>query len=230
MYRDELTDAFLEEAFARAARVRTERLPADDEIPHEFSPRFARRMRAVLREGERPPRVNRVIFLGKRSAAVLVAAAVVAFGAVMSVAAWREAFFDFIEEKFSDHSDVSYRQTGEIVLPETLIKYRPMEIPEGYELIYTKEWDVLYVLRYENAEGDQISYQQTRLDLTNITIDTETHDFELIEFPDGTQARYLPNEGGYSVLWENSMYSFLLTVSTDKIDVIKLAESTKMEK
>lgn len=230
MYRDELTDAFLEEAFARAARVRTERLPADDEIPHEFSPRFARRMRAVLREGERPPRVNRVIFLGKRSAAVLVAAAVVAFGAVMSVAAWREAFFDFIEEKFSDHSHVSYRQTGEIVLPEFLIKYRPMEIPKGYELVLSDETEVSRTLYYENAAGDGIYYLQVRLDTLSLNIDTETHDFEEVEFSDGTKARYLPNEGDYSLIWENSMYSFLLTVESDKIDIIKLAESTKMEK
>lgn len=229
MYRDEMTDAFLEEAFARAARVRTERLPADDEIPHEFSPRFARRMRAVLREGERPPRVNRVIFLGKRSAAVLVAAAVVAFGAVMSVAAWREAFFDFIEEKFSDHSHVSYRQTGEIVLPETLIKYAPQYIPEGYELVFSDAIDTSYTMYYRNKDGKGIYFDQTRLDTVEYAIDTERHDFEEIEV-NGDAARFLPNEEEPILLWENDIYLFVLSGNIDKKELIKMAESTKIKK
>lgn len=222
MYRDELTDAFLEEAFARAARVRTERLPADDEIPHEFSPRFARRMRAVLREGERPPRVNRVIFLGKRSAAVLVAAAVVAFGAVMSVAAWRKYVLNFVADSYGTQTNIYFRPEDSLVPPGTLERYRPTQYMEGYQLVYSNKTECSYTEYFENAAGEGVYYSQICLE----AMDENGHSQTIEGLGSGNQTRTLPDECKYSVTWKNDRYSFLLAADSAQVDLEEQKLST----
>lgn len=228
MFPDDFEDRFLEPALTKAMEYRMGQIPREMEAPRAFSRRHRRRMKTVFREACRPPRVNRVIFLGKRMSAVLVAALVASFGAVMLVEAWREAFFAFWREKFPDHSIVAYVQTGETALPEELMKYAPAYIPEGYELIIRDATDVDYTLYYKNEQGQSIYFSQIRLDMASYAIDTETHDFEIIDL-DGQPARFLPNEGEYMLVWENNQYSFLLRVNIDKEELIKIAKSTKME-
>lgn len=227
MFPDDFEDSFLEPALTKAMEYRMGQIPREMEAPHAFSRRHRRRMKNVFREACRPPRVNKVIFLGKRMSAVLVAALVAAFGGVMLVEAWREAFFAFLQEKFPDHSIVSYVRTGETPLPETLVKYAPSYIPEGYKLVISDATDVDYTLYYKNEQDQSIYYSQIRLDIASYAIDTETHDFEIIDLG-GQPARFLPNAGEWILMWENNQYSFLLKVNIDKEELIKIAKSTKM--
>lgn len=230
MSHDDMDDAFLERALFQAMEYRLGMIPEGAGMDHAFSRRHRRRVGALLRQAARPQKVNRVIFLGRRAAAVLVAALVAAFGAVMGVEAWREALFRFIQQKFPQYSIVSYEQIGETVLPDELIRYAPDEIPAGYTLQSETATAAAYILRYRNPDGEKIYYMQMRLDISNLDIDTETQDFIEIELSDGTQAYYLPNEGGYSILWANNQYSFIISVDSDKIDLVKLAENTKLQK
>lgn len=229
MFPDDFEDRFLEPALTKAMEYRMGQIPREMEAPHAFSRRHRRRMKTVFREACRPPRVNKVIFLGKRMSAVLVAALVAAFGGVMLVEAWREAFFAFLQEKFPDHSIVSYVRTGETPLPETLVKYAPSYIPEGYKLVISDATDVDYTLYYKNEQDQSIYYSQIRLDIASYAIDTETQDFEIIDLG-GQPARFLPNAGEWILMWENNQYSFLLKVNIDKEELIKIAKSTKMVK
>lgn len=228
MSHKELPDEFLEEAFLQAAEYALERLPEDDAIPHTFSRRHLRRMKKVLRQAYLPPTPERPVFLGRRYAVVLVAALLAAFGAVMSVEAWRQAFFAFFQKKYPTYSDVSYEQIGDIALPETLIKYAPTYIPEGYVQVDSEELPVFQMKYYENDQGQSIFFLQSRLDMADYAIDTEREDFVEIDLG-GQTAHFLPNEGEYTLLWENSYYSFILTVNIDKDELIKIAKSTKIE-
>lgn len=229
MFPDDFEDSFLEPALTQAMEYRMGQIPREMEAPHAFSRRHRRRMKTVFREACRPPRVNKVIFLGKRMSAVLVAALVAAFGGVMLVEAWREAFFAFLQEKLPDHSIVSYVRTGETPLPETLVKYAPSYIPEGYSLTDSDETSLSQMLVYENDKDESIFFMQTRLDVADFAIDTETEDFEIIDL-EGQPARFLSNEGEYMLIWENNQYSFLLRVNMNKDELIKIAKSTKMKK
>lgn len=227
MSHKELPDEFLEKAFLKAAEYALERLPEDDAIPHTFSRRHLRRMKKVLRQAYLPPTPERPVFLGRRYAVVLVAALLAAFGAVMSVEAWRQAFFAFFQKKYPTYSDVSYEQIGDIALPETLIKYAPTYIPEGYVLTESDTSPASNYLYYENDQDESIFFLQMRLDTATFAIDTEREDFVEIDLG-GQMARFLPNEGEYTLLWENSYYSFILTVNIDKDELIKIAKSTKI--
>lgn len=228
MYHKELPDEFLEEAFLKAAKYELERLPEDGDISHTFSRRHLRRMKKLLRQAYLPSAPERPVFLGRRYAVVLVAALLAAFGAVMSVAAWRQAFFSFFQKKYPTYSDVSYEQIRDITLPETLIKYAPTYIPEGYVLVDSEELPVFQMKYYENDQGQSIFFLQSRLDMADYAIDTEREDFVEIDLG-GQTAQFLPNEGEYTLLWENSYYSFILTVNIDKDELIKIAKSTKIE-
>lgn len=227
MSHKELPDEFLEQAFLKAAEYELERLPEDDAIPHTFSRRHQRRMKKVLRQAYLPPTPKRPVFLGRRYAVVLVAALLAAFGAVMSVEAWRQAFFSFFQKKYPTYSDVSYEQIKDISLPETLIKYAPTYIPEGYVLTESDTSPASNYLYYENDQDESIFFLQMRLDTATFAIDTEREDFVEIDIG-GQMARFLPNEGEYTLLWENSYYSFILTVNIDKDELIKIAKSTKI--
>lgn len=229
MSHKELPDEFLEQAFLKAAEYALERLPEDDAIPHTFSRRHQRRMKKVLRQAYLPPTPERPVFLGRRYAVVLVAALLAAFGAVMSVEAWRQAFFSFFQKKYPTYSDVSYEQIKDISLPETLIKYAPTYIPEGYVLTESDTSPASNYLYYENDQDESIFFLQMRLDTATFAIDTEREDFVEIDLG-GQTARFLPNEGEYALLWENSYYAFILTVNTDKDELIKIAKSTKIAK
>lgn len=227
MYHKELPDEFLEEAFLKAAKYELERLPEDGDISHTFSRRHLRRMKKLLRQAYLPSAPERPVFLGRRTAVVLVAALLAAFGAVMSVAAWRQAFFSFFQKKYPTYSDVSYEQIRDITLPETLIKYAPTYIPEGYVLTESDTSPASNYLYYENDQDESIFFLQMRLDTATFAIDTEREDFVEIDLG-GQMARFLPNEGEYTILWENSYYSFILTVNIDKDELIKIAKSTKI--
>lgn len=230
MSHDDMDDAFLERALFQAMEYRLGMIPEGAGMDHAFSRRHRRRVRALLRQAARPQKVNRVIFLGRRAAAVLVAALVAAFGAVMGVEAWREALFRFIQQKFPQYSIVSYEQIGETVLPDELIRYAPDEIPEGYTLVFQRVSTASFNLIYEDAEGEALTFLQMRLDAADVLIDTEFSDFEEVVLGDGTTARYLPNEGVHSIMWENNAYAFLITSTSDKVDIKKLAENTKLQK
>lgn len=227
MSHKELPDEFLEQAFLKAAEYALERLPEDDAIPHTFSRRHQRRMKKVLRQAYLPPTPERPVFLGRRYAVVLVAALLAAFGAVMSVEAWRQAFFTFFQKKYPTYSDVSYEQIKDISLPETLIKYAPTYIPEGYVLTDSYEMPVTHLLYYENDQEQSIYFLQARLDVADFAVDTEREDFIEIDLG-GQVAHFLPNEGEYMLLWENNQYAFLLRVNIDKDELIKIAKSTKI--
>lgn len=227
MSHKELPDEFLEKAFLKAAEYALERLPEDDAIPHTFSRRHLRRMKKVLRQAYLPPTPERPVFLGRRYAVVLVAALLAAFGAVMSVEAWRQAFFAFFQKKYPTYSDVSYEQIGDIALPETLIKYAPTYIPEGYVLTESDISPASNYLYYENDQDESIFFLQMRLDTATFAIDTEREDFVEIDLG-GQMARFLPNEGEYMLLWENMHYAFILRVNIDKDELIKIAKSTKI--
>lgn len=227
MSHKELPDEFLEQAFLKAAEYALERLPEDDAIPHTFSRRHQRRMKKVLRQAYLPPTPKRPVFLGRRYAVVLVAALLAAFGAVMSVEAWRQAFFSFFQKKYPTYSDVSYEQIKDISLPETLIKYAPTYIPEGYVLTESDTSPASNYLYYENDQDESIFFLQARLDTATFAIDTEREDFVEIDLG-GQTARFLPNGGEYMLLWENTQYAFILRVNIDKDELIKIAKSTKI--
>ena len=84
-----------------------------DDIPeHHFSHRFNRTMKRLMKEQCRSPRLNHVIHMMRRIAAILLVVATISFSCLMTVEAYREKFIEIVTHVFHELTD--YRFSTEI--------------------------------------------------------------------------------------------------------------------
>jgi hypothetical protein len=156
------TDDMLREAVVRADIRELEALSADYEIEHEFSKRFERRMKKLVRRSKTGNQAGGAVFLRRRAVA-LAAAIVILLATAMSVSAVRAAVFEFITEVYEKFTHIFFNESrsssdsaGEFIVR------RPSFIPEGFELVNEKTTGPV-LLVYEKG-SDYISYSQQRLE------------------------------------------------------------------
>lgn len=95
-----MTRCEAEKAFRESASEEFHHIPAENEIEHEFSERFNRKMKKLLREVE----YNGTHYLSKSQKRVLalIAVTVMIFAGLTSVGAVREAVVEFVAETFDN--------------------------------------------------------------------------------------------------------------------------------
>lgn len=107
-----ITDEML---YASASKARDLWLSSafPNDIPeHQFSHRFNRTMKRLMKEQCRPPRLNHVIHMMRRTAAILLVVTAVSFSCLMTVDAYRERFIEIVTHVFHELTD--YRFSTEI--------------------------------------------------------------------------------------------------------------------
>ena len=107
-----ITDEML---YASASKARDLWLSSafPNDIPeHQFSHRFNRIMKRLMKEQRRPPRLNHVIHMMRRTAAILLVVTAVSFSCLMTVDAYRERFIEIVTHVFHELTD--YRFSAEI--------------------------------------------------------------------------------------------------------------------
>ncbi|WP_418706550.1 DUF4367 domain-containing protein [Anaerotruncus massiliensis (ex Liu et al. 2021)] len=221
----ELPEALLREALEMETGARMAAFP--EPPAHDFSRRFQRRMRRLMREADRP-RALRVAVRGtRRAAALLLATAVVGMAAVMSVDALRTRFFDILIETYQKYSQVFFQKDAGYVRPEEFLYREPAYIPDGFELVFS-EYIEGVALEYEDGEGGSISYLQSWQSGTGIQLNTEGVELEETEV-NGWPGYYYSNKGTQSMLWYDDYYVYQILSSLDKDEVEKIAKSTKLK-
>ena len=99
----------LREAVVRADIRELEAMPADHEIEHEFSKRFERRMKKLVRRSKTGNQAGGAVFLLRRAVA-LAAAIVILLAAAMSVSAVRAAVFEFITGAYEKGTHIFFER------------------------------------------------------------------------------------------------------------------------
>lgn len=206
---DELLYKYMPVADAEMIRELESQVDTD----YQFSHKFKKRMRHLIRE-EAHPWLKTVWVFEKRVAAFFfgVIGSVLIF--TMSVEACREKFFETCKTFFEDSVLYSY------FLPEesgTFQKSEPAFIPEGYSEIRRIENDISLIIIFENIVGEQIIWEQRLIgNESNIVLDTEYETQQTREIDGSPVTVYLYSDGYAMAYYEREKYVYLITA--DKLD------------
>ena len=219
-----IDDAYLYKYVPMAEVCLMNRIPAEEELNHQFSRWFCRKMKAMIKYERRTPR-ERAVYRGLKVAfATLAVILLVAFGSVMSVKAYRYRIIEFFVEVLEELTTYSVQEkapTG-----ETADLVEPSYVPDGYEVNDRIKDNHGNFVVYENGNGDRILYRQESSSLVTYVFDTETSGVEEVYI--GQQKVGIIEENDMRVVyWLNDIYVYSIagTKQIQQKELLKMARS-----
>lgn len=221
-----------DELLTRAARQAGERLAQetrDDQPEHNFSPAFDKKMDSLLTRARRPAWQRGAVRLAKCAAMFALVAFVGLSACLLSVEAWREQIFSMVEEKFPDHSRITFESaSGEAVPRHAFVSYELGYLPDGFTCVEFSQSYAFNYAFYEDGADGSISFDQSRAESIAIGLNTDGADLEPITL-NGEPAQFLSNMGMQTVLWVDERYCFMVSSDLPREEVIRLAESVRVK-
>ncbi|MPM65799.1 hypothetical protein SDC9_112701 [bioreactor metagenome] len=199
----------LKNAFIEAERRDYETLPPENEINWIPSPRFLKKINALIK-AQQHSYWKYVNTIGKKIALIAITTAII-LGSAMSVKAIREPVIEFIMEIFEKYTGISIsKDDSNNTLPETIkTKYTFSYIPDGFNLVQTEENEFIRITVYRNPEGDEFEFCQSIMANYNNIIDTENAPYKNINVGK-YEAIYHANNNLQTIVWHNEEYAFSL--------------------
>ena len=207
-----------------AARLEYGGLP---EEPHSFSPAFERKMKKLLRRGRHP-----VWYKTLHAAACLLLALLLSGCAVLAVSPEaREVFVGWVRSVYYD--TLVYTYTGpDGKAPENML-YRPLWLPEGYEVYDESPNLSLPIASYRNEAGEDITlitYGSVESMSLNIVQEEDVVEKQVLVA--GKKADLYLDSGGDSsfLIWtddEQHLMFVLIGHFTEK-EALRIAESVRL--
>ena len=195
---------------------------------HEFSKKFERKMKRLIRR-EAHPWLEIVSGVAGKAAVVFAAFAGVSLILTMSVEAYRLRFFEKVKTLWEDSFLYSYiggtKEDG----------FRcgiPAYIPDGYTGEELENDGVHYTVYYTNEKGNEIVWSQTLIEGGEQMVFDSEYDKEVIIEIEGAPAIFHLYESGYLwIYYERDGYVFFVDSDALEIDeMVKILESIKFEK
>ncbi len=194
--------------------------------PHEFSPRFEKKMQKLIRRERRFyfPLVKTPV---RRLVTIVITVIVALSVLTMSVGAFRNAFFHFLTEVFSTHTTVMSAETASTPTDFRDV-YEPVEIPDGYELVQKSDpsMETAYLFLCYTKDDRYIIFRQWLKSEYDIDINTEQNEAEPIEI-NGFEGFILIMGEDMIVTWDNGDYIFEATSNIGKNALILLVKSVQ---
>lgn len=217
--KDFFDEALLRECAAEAEKELLAELP---EEPHEFSLRFQRKMKRLLREQGRSDFGKGLSRFGRAAAAVLTAVLLVNLVLIGTVEAYREEVWKLtlrVTERFTE-----FRVTGGSTAPALeFVPIEPPYIPEGYEEIDVLRNDGVNEIIYSNGTGI-IHFSQSGFSEGSILLNTEDADMKLVELH-GIDI-YVIEEGNRTIAcWVYDESIFTVTGDVDYNEMMRIINS-----
>ena len=219
-----ITDEMLRIAATEANQAICDSLPRPEECDHQFSPRFERKMRRVIRRGRHPVAYKYL----RRAACLLVA--VTLFGASWLTvdAEARGAFFAWVRQQYENF--VEYRFEGLAPDEEMTSNFAPTWLPAGYEETEARCSDSTTIRVYGNQDGQKISLIYSHgADAVSIFIEADHMTAEKVAV--GTQqADFYQDtnpENANVLVWQSESGDVIFSISAalPKDELVKIAES-----
>lgn len=208
-------------------------LPTDEELSGiTFSEEFERKMQKLI---NRQKKFYYYWFntVGKRVAAIILVLLLSLTTITFSVRALREPVIRFIVETFekfssvvfvNDKSENDVIETTDFVLNVIV----PTYIPKGYEFESEFNDDVAYQSVYTNKnKSSTIMYMQRINDESIVQTNTENVVYENI-LVNNYPAIYYSNKGTNTIVISGEQYIFTVEGTIEKEELIKIAESIKI--
>lgn len=226
----EMTDELLWKYAPQEEQYLLEHIPLTPDPLHVFSKRFERKMKVLIRRERRSPFMKSFVLQSKRAAVFLLASALIAFTAIMSVEALRVRFFRMVQEIYEKYSTISYEPVGEnSVASQTFVEYEPTYIPDGFQLVRERVYSHSKHMTFRNSQSGGFLFMQSFLDVATVDFDTEHVSLEPIQI-NGMDGYYLPNPSLKSIFWDDGVYYFEVSGYLDKKELLKIAESINIKK
>ena len=192
--------------------------------PHEFSARFERKMRKLIKKQRRFyfPLVKTPLRLSFTVIAMVILMTVTT---MMSVGAVREAIFNFFINTFSTHSDINAIDDDQH--PDTIEDiYEITYDLSGYEVNFESYLERQRIISYLK-NGKEIIFEQHVNDAFNVRANTEGAEIFHVDL-NGYDAMYYYNNLDYhNLIWDNGKYTFWLLSNISKEEFFEIAKSVR---
>ena len=219
-----ISDEMLRIAAAEADQAIRDSLPRPEDCDHQFSPRFERKMRHVLRRGYHPVAYKYL----RRTACFLVALTLVGASWLTADAKARGAFFAWVRQQYENV--VEYRFEGPAPDDEMTINFAPTWLPDGYEetkvqsaggissrTYSNNEGQVIYFIYSPGADATSLFLVSDNMTAEKVTVGTQEADFYRDADPQNANVLVWYSESGDILL--------CLSASLPRSDMVKIAES-----
>lgn len=223
-----ITDEMLFQHAGKARDLWLSTLPQKDALQSvPYSHRFKRRMRILLKAAARTPRANHVLLYMRRSVAAVLVIAVLAFGGMMTVKAYREKVIEIAIQIFHDLTRYQLASSSE---NRELSAVEFGYMPEGMELVEEILMDSVRYVYYEDADGNYFSLNQIVVaagDYLGGILDTEDSVIERFEIR-GNEAISNTKYGSTVIFWteENGFFELQGNITAEKLK--RIAENLKI--
>ena len=227
-----ITDEMLFEHAAEARDIWLSTLPDDEDIPDiPTSKKFEKKMQKLIKEQRRTPKTNKILRYMKQTVAAVLAVAILSFGGLMTVEAYREKVVEIVVHVFHELTDYRFAseksEVGEVVLPEISFGY----VPEGLEEITDNVFaDNSRYIVYEDDDGNFFELTQTAIGSNGAfgtILDTEDSNYEMTSI-NGNEAFSNVKDGNASVLWNYDNVVYDLYGNIELTDLKNIAEKIKI--
>ena len=202
-------------------------IPREDELNHQFSKRFQRKMNKLIIYEKKSPLHRTIIYYGKKVAVIFLILFSITFASTMSIKANRVRFFEFVTEIWEEFTSFIFK-SEENDNYDILRSISPSYIPDDFTILFEEVSDyamrVVYINNDNNNDKKQILYEHRLLSDVIKIIDTEGVEVE--EFMIGSQiVSSFINKGVNQIHWNDGSYYYSLVSTIDMDELIKMAES-----
>lgn len=149
----EITEEMLYKYAPAAEKLWLGSLPPDDQIPeHQFSQRFERKMKKLIRYQRRSPSMRQFMRIARQTAVVILVVVSLSFSCLMTVEAYRAKFIEVVTEVFYDLTHFTFFSSwsGDIGLGEIKFGY----LPDGMVEVQRET--------FEKTQGQTIYFEDDR--------------------------------------------------------------------
>ena len=220
-----ITEEMLRIAAAEADQAIRDSLPHPADCDHQFSPRFERKMKRVIRRGRHPVAYK---FL-HRAACLLVVVTLVGASWLTVDAEARGAFFAWVRQQYENF--VEYRFEGLAPDEEMTTSFAPTWLPEGYEEAKAQSAGGTSTKTYSNRDGQAIHFMYSAgADATSLFVVSDN--MTAVKVIVGTQeADFYQDadpENANVLVWHSESGDILFCISAPlpRDEMVKIAEST----
>lgn len=219
-----ITEEMLRIAAAEADQAIRDSLPHPADCDHQFSPRFERKMKRVIRRGRHPVAYK---FL-HRAACLLVVVTLVGASWLTVDAEARGTFFAWVRQQYENF--VEYRFAGLAPDEEMTTNFAPTWLPEGYEETKAQSAGGTSTKTYSNSDGQAIHFMYSAgADATSLFVVSDN--MTAVKVIVGTQeADFYQDadpENANVLVWhsESGEVLFCISAPLPRDEMVRIAES-----
>lgn len=223
----ELTDEMIREALIRYDEIDISRVPNEEDIDFEFSKKFERKMRRLIKRVDTPVRYRL-----QQAACIAAVLALVLSTYVVTATDVGAQFTGWVKEQYETliHYFFEGEPSSEVV-PEN-VDYRLSWLPEGYEEREMRKMRTDTVVTYDGIGDDTIYFRYNSIS-ENRSFFFEPDDLKMKPVPIGTQTGELYEsddpEISSIIVWTNDEETMVFSISAyrSEEDLVKMAENVE---